>query len=183
MWVRSLGREYPWRRKYQPVPVFMPGKFHRQKSLVDYTVHAISKSQTWLSVHAHMHALIFWIFIHFELQVSWESLGRKNSEKLVLRLSLTGCHVTQGWAKEQDTAWGPCWEGAILCNRWGAERSLRPPGGPDMTTSKKAACLWCLDETKWKECWCWTTKLLCSFISFIQALLSSSCYWGTFDCQ
>ena len=27
-WVQSLGREDPWRRKWQPTPVFLPGKFH-----------------------------------------------------------------------------------------------------------------------------------------------------------
>ena len=29
-------RKIPWRRKWQPTPVFLPGKFHGQKSLVDY---------------------------------------------------------------------------------------------------------------------------------------------------
>ena len=31
-WVRKIA----WRRKWQPTPVFLPGKFHAQKSLVDY---------------------------------------------------------------------------------------------------------------------------------------------------
>ena len=26
----------PWRRKWQPTPVFLPGKSHEQKSLVGY---------------------------------------------------------------------------------------------------------------------------------------------------
>ena len=34
--VQSLGREDPWRRKWQPIPVFLPGKSHGQRSLVDY---------------------------------------------------------------------------------------------------------------------------------------------------
>ena len=25
-WVRSLGREVPWRREWQPTPVFLPGE-------------------------------------------------------------------------------------------------------------------------------------------------------------
>jgi len=29
-WVRKL----PWRRKWQPIPVFLPGKSHGQQSLV-----------------------------------------------------------------------------------------------------------------------------------------------------
>ena len=36
-WVRSLGREDPWRRKSQPTPVLLPGKFHGQRSLVSYS--------------------------------------------------------------------------------------------------------------------------------------------------
>jgi len=27
----------PWRRKWQPAPVFLPGKFHGQRSLVGYS--------------------------------------------------------------------------------------------------------------------------------------------------
>ena len=32
-WVRSLVRKIPWRRKWQPTPVFLPGKSHGQRSL------------------------------------------------------------------------------------------------------------------------------------------------------
>ena len=39
-WVRSLGREDPWRRKWQPTPVFLPGKSYGQRSA---TVHAVAK--------------------------------------------------------------------------------------------------------------------------------------------
>ena len=37
MQVRSLGWKIPWRRKWQPTPVFLPGKFHGQESLVGYS--------------------------------------------------------------------------------------------------------------------------------------------------
>ena len=36
-------RKIPWRRKWQPTPVFLPGKSHGQKSLVGYTVHRVAK--------------------------------------------------------------------------------------------------------------------------------------------
>ena len=32
-WVRKI----PWRRKWQPTPVFLPGKFQRQRNLVGYS--------------------------------------------------------------------------------------------------------------------------------------------------
>ena len=31
------GQEDPWRRKWQSTPVFLPGKFHRQRSLAGYS--------------------------------------------------------------------------------------------------------------------------------------------------
>ena len=33
--VQSLGREDPWRRAWQSIPVFLPGESHGQRSLVD----------------------------------------------------------------------------------------------------------------------------------------------------
>ena len=32
-WVRKI----PWRKKWQPTPVFLPGEFHGQRSLADYS--------------------------------------------------------------------------------------------------------------------------------------------------
>ena len=34
--IQSLNREDPWKRKWLPIPVFLPGKSHGQRSLVDY---------------------------------------------------------------------------------------------------------------------------------------------------
>ena len=42
-WVWSLGWEDPWRREWQPTPVFLPGKPFRQRSLAGYTVHGVAK--------------------------------------------------------------------------------------------------------------------------------------------
>jgi len=36
-WVRKI----PWKRKWQPTPVVLPGKFHGQRSLVA-TVHGVA---------------------------------------------------------------------------------------------------------------------------------------------
>ena len=30
-------RKFPWRRNWQPTPVFLPGEFHRQRSLAGYS--------------------------------------------------------------------------------------------------------------------------------------------------
>ena len=44
-WVGKI----PWRRKEQPTPVLSPRKSHGWRSLVQATVHGITKSQAWLS--------------------------------------------------------------------------------------------------------------------------------------
>ena len=31
------GGKIPWRRKWKPTPVFLPGKFHGQRGLVGYS--------------------------------------------------------------------------------------------------------------------------------------------------
>ena len=36
-WLRSLGWEDPWRKKWQPTPVFLPGESHGERSLVGYS--------------------------------------------------------------------------------------------------------------------------------------------------
>jgi len=35
IWVQSLGWEDPWRRAWQPTPVFLPGKSHGQRILAN----------------------------------------------------------------------------------------------------------------------------------------------------
>ena len=47
-WVQSLGRKIPWRRKWQPTPVFLPGESHGWRSLVG-KVHRVAESRTRLS--------------------------------------------------------------------------------------------------------------------------------------
>ena len=43
-WVRKI----PWRRKWQPTLVFLPGKSHGQRSLVGYSPRRVTKSWTQL---------------------------------------------------------------------------------------------------------------------------------------
>ena len=35
--VQFLGRHIPWKRGWQPPPVFLPGEFHGQRSQVGYS--------------------------------------------------------------------------------------------------------------------------------------------------
>ena len=58
-WVVSIGEAHktfpPWRRKWQPTPVSLPGKPHEQRSLVDYSPWGPQESDTVEATeHAHM---------------------------------------------------------------------------------------------------------------------------------
>ena len=37
--------KFPWRRKWQPTPVFLAGKFHGQRSLEDYSPQGLKRVQ------------------------------------------------------------------------------------------------------------------------------------------
>ena len=49
-----LVRKIPWKRKWQPTPAFLPGKFHGQRSLVGYGPWGCKKSDTTKNDLAYM---------------------------------------------------------------------------------------------------------------------------------
>ena len=50
--VRSLGlRKIPWRRKWQPTPVLLPGESHGGRSLVGYSPWGHKESNTTEQLH------------------------------------------------------------------------------------------------------------------------------------
>ena len=64
MWetqIRSLGWEDPWRRQWQPAPIFVPGEFHGQRSLAGYS--------PWVCKESDITRLVTLWFLHtcFEL--------------------------------------------------------------------------------------------------------------------
>ena len=44
--VQPLGWEDPWRKEWQPTPLFLPGKFHGQRSLAGSSPQGHKKSNT-----------------------------------------------------------------------------------------------------------------------------------------
>ena len=50
--IPGAGR-FPWRRKWQPTPVFLPGKSHGQKSLVGYSPWGRKESDTTEQLSTH----------------------------------------------------------------------------------------------------------------------------------
>ena len=68
-WVRSLSREdplekematpsIPWRRKWQPTPVLLPGKFHGWRSLAGYSSWGCKELDMTQWLHFHLTELI-----------------------------------------------------------------------------------------------------------------------------
>ena len=58
-WVGKI----PWRRKWQPPPVLLPGEFHGQRGLVSYRPwgHKESDTTEWLThTHTHTHTHVAW---------------------------------------------------------------------------------------------------------------------------
>jgi len=45
MWETWVGK-IPWRRAWQPTPVFLPGESHGQRSLVGYSPWSLKESDT-----------------------------------------------------------------------------------------------------------------------------------------
>ena len=58
--VRSLGWNIPWRRKWHPTPVFLPGKFHGQRSLAGYSPGShMGRKQSNMTEHlAYLHSKV-----------------------------------------------------------------------------------------------------------------------------
>ena len=50
-WVGKI----PWRRKWQPTPVFLPGESHGERSLVGYSPRGRKESDTAEQLHFHFH--------------------------------------------------------------------------------------------------------------------------------
>ena len=49
-WVGKI----PWRRKWQPTPIFLPGKSHGQRSLVGYSPRGSKESDTTERLHSSL---------------------------------------------------------------------------------------------------------------------------------
>ena len=61
-WVRKI----PWRRAWQPTPVFMSGESHGQRSLTCFSPQGGQESDTAEAPeHAHMHTYTCWLLFRF----------------------------------------------------------------------------------------------------------------------
>ena len=57
-WVQPLGWEDDLKREWQPIPVFLSGDSHGQRSLAGFSPQGRKKSDTAEQLGTHMHTLI-----------------------------------------------------------------------------------------------------------------------------
>ena len=55
IWAWSLGWEDPLEKKWQPIPVFLPGKSHGQRSLVGHSPRGRRVRRDWVAERKHTH--------------------------------------------------------------------------------------------------------------------------------
>ena len=85
-WVRKIH----WRRKWQPTPVFLPGKTHGQRSLAGYSPWGCKEAHTTERLHSLTHSLTP-VAKDWKHQFSFQS-QRKAMKKFKLPHSCT--HLT-----------------------------------------------------------------------------------------
>ena len=52
-WVQPLSWKIPWRRKWQPIPVFLPGESQGRRSLVGYSLRVTRVRHDWPPTTMH----------------------------------------------------------------------------------------------------------------------------------
>ena len=82
--IRDQG-SIPWRRKWQPTPVFLPGESHGQRSLVGYSPQGRTESDILKQLSRHAQSYCIAEGTRFNMQVVINYKG-KESEKLYVSL-------------------------------------------------------------------------------------------------
>ena len=100
-WVGKI----PWSRKWQPTPVFLPGKFHRQKSLTGYSPWSCKESDPTEHTHIYTSLSSMQTRLGSLLPVCVSSLPGSSVHGILPGKNIgVGCHSlpqgtfsTQGW--------------------------------------------------------------------------------------
>ena len=93
-----------WRRKWQPIPVFLPGKSHGWRGLVDYSPWGSKESDMIELLHFHFHALEEEMATHSSIlawripgteEPGWAAVyGVAQSRTQLKRLSSSSCNLS-----------------------------------------------------------------------------------------
>ena len=74
MWVQSLGWEDPLEEGMELTPAFLPGKSHRQKSLVGYSPQGHKELDTTEATERSSHIGVGWVL----MQQDWYPYKKRN---------------------------------------------------------------------------------------------------------
>ena len=97
-WVQSLGQEDPWRRKWQPTPVLLPGKFHGWTSLVGYSPWGRRGSDTTEQLHLFCFNEQYFLKLkHTRFGIWWQFLTPDNLSVFNLSLFSSSETRTNDW--------------------------------------------------------------------------------------
>ena len=134
--VWSLGQEIPQRRKWQPTPVFLPGKSHGQRNLVGCSPWGYKKSQTQLSNRVHILAA-FKSSINFhsphpqdvllvQLSSSWDGSIHNFLLKVKSELITTSYLTSTTLISFSKVVWTPMKEDIIcIFQKWSCRNTWR----------------------------------------------------------
>ena len=80
-WSNLAAARYTWEENWQPIPVFLPGEFHGQRSLTGYSTWSQRVRHDWVtnSFKTHLRAHRRWLILTNE---SWFSVACSSSEFL-----------------------------------------------------------------------------------------------------
>ena len=98
MGLTSVSGRFPWRRKWQPTPAFLPGEFHGQRSLMSYSPWSCKESGTTEQLTLHFTSCLqhhYWFCVLVLLINLWS--GISVSLKLWLSLFFQYCHFSIYW--------------------------------------------------------------------------------------
>ena len=106
MWVQSQVRKIPWRRAWQPTPVFLPGESHRQRRLVGYSPWGPQKVRHCLYLRAVFpKVLCQQVLIRFRF-CQWDALGIWTAQGLCHSTSCRHCtHDINLCSEAKDCSW------------------------------------------------------------------------------
>ena len=100
----------PWRRKWQPTPVFLSGISHGQKSLVDYSPCAPKESVMAEHTHTHTHRRIHIWARHYSKYLSVNCQIITSYEDAVILISILVVRKLR-----EVLAWGFLSQGSEQC--------------------------------------------------------------------
>ena len=87
-WVRSLGWEVLWRRKWQPTPVLLPRKSHGGRSLVGYSPWGCRVRHDWVTSLSFSFYILWKWFTDVHVFLCFSSPTQNVRKHVVLRNSL-----------------------------------------------------------------------------------------------